>query len=68
VPARSTPSGVALVAIRADTSVVHRDSDTLAISLDRPRFAILYTLYFTACVVLAIVIAVVPLLVLSRYG
>jgi hypothetical protein len=49
-------------------ALMHRDSDTLTISLDRPRHAILYTLYFTACVVLAIVIAFVPLLVLSRYG
>jgi len=47
---------------------MNRDSDTITISLDRPRFAILYTLYFTACVVLAIVIAVVPLLILSKYG
>lgn len=47
---------------------MYRHSDTQTISLDRPRFAILYTLYFTACVVIALVIAVVPLLVLSRYG
>ena len=47
---------------------MYRDSDTQTISLDRPRFAVLYTLYFTACVVLGVVIAVVPLLVLSRYG
>ena len=47
---------------------MYQASDVRTISLDRPRFAILYTLYFTACVVLAIVIAVVPLWVLASTG
>ena len=53
------------MASRADVRVMYDDSDVRTISLDRPRFAILYTLYFTACVILAIVIAVVPLWVLK---
>jgi len=47
---------------------MYEGSDSQSISLERPRKVILYVVYWSLCIALALFIAYVPLLLLSRYG
>jgi hypothetical protein len=47
---------------------MHRVSDSVTISLDRPRTIIIYVLVCFACVVGSLVLADLALIALSRYG
>ena len=53
------------------TALMHHDSDTLTISLERPRkliLAFLYVVLCIACLVGSLALADVGLLLLSKYG
>jgi hypothetical protein len=43
-------------------------SETRTISLERPRKVILHVTYWSICITVALVIAYVPLTLLSKYG
>jgi hypothetical protein len=47
---------------------MQRESDSITISLDRPRKIILLVLYGVACVVVSLVLADLALIALSRYA
>jgi hypothetical protein len=47
---------------------MHRVSESITISLDRPRTIIIYVLFCFACVVVSLVLADLALVALSRYG
>lgn len=47
---------------------MHRESESVTISLDRPRTIILFVLYGVACVVVSLVLADLALVALSRYA
>jgi hypothetical protein len=47
---------------------MHHTSESLTISLDRPRTIIVYVLVCFACFVVPLVLADLALVLLSRYG
>jgi len=47
---------------------MHPDSETRTISLETPRKAVLYVVYWSTCIALALFIMYVPLTLLSKYG
>jgi hypothetical protein len=47
---------------------MQRPSESVTISLERPRTIILYVLFCCACAVVSLVLADLALVALSRYG
>jgi hypothetical protein len=47
---------------------MHHESDSVTISLERPRKLILFFLYAVACVVVSLALADLALIAVSRYA